>query len=266
MSTPPRSSPPPLRSSGERRGGDPAVAGRTTELLVGLADDALVTAQRLGWWVSRAPELEEDVALANIGLDQLGQARGLYAVVTDLEGLGRTEDDLAYLRDAPDFRNVLLVERPQADFAVCVVRMLLLAAWQSEVYAVLAAREGPARGVAAKAVKEVAYHLDHAAQWVLRLGDGTDLSHERAQAALDAEWPYLPELVEPDPAAPVDPAALRDAVLGRVRPVLDEATLVVPELPADPPTGGRAGRHTEHLAALLAEMQQVARAHPGATW
>ncbi|MDN4172921.1 1,2-phenylacetyl-CoA epoxidase subunit PaaC [Nocardioides sp. SOB77] len=234
--------------------------------LLGLADDALVTAQRLGWWISRAPELEEDVALANIGLDQLGQARGLYAVVAELEGAGRTEDDLAYLRGPAEFRNVLLVERPQEDFAVCVVRMLLLAAWQVEVYAALAAREGPARGVAAKAVKEVAYHLDHAAQWVLRLGDGTPLSHERTRAALEAEWPHLPELLEPDATAPVDPATLREAVLGRVLPVLEQATLTVPPLPAAPPTGGRAGHHTEHLTDLLAQMQQVARAHPGATW
>ncbi|MDN4160681.1 1,2-phenylacetyl-CoA epoxidase subunit PaaC [Nocardioides abyssi] len=246
----------------------------TATYLLGLADDALVTAQRLGWWVSRAPELEEDVALANIGLDQLGQARGLYTVVCDLEGAGRTEDDLAYLRDASDFRNVLLVERPQEDFAVCVVRMLLLAAWQSEVYAALASREGPARGVAAKAVKEVAYHLDHAAQWVLRLGDGTALSHERAQAALDAEWPFLAELLEPDPAAVAaghpDPPSLREAVLARIVPVLTAATLVVPEQstgqPTGQPTGGRRGHHTEHLTDLLAEMQQVARAHPGATW
>ncbi|MTB83319.1 1,2-phenylacetyl-CoA epoxidase subunit PaaC [Nocardioides marmotae] len=237
-----------------------------SEALLGLADDALVTAQRLGWWISRAPELEEDVALANIGLDQLGQARGLYTVLTALEGAGRTEDGLAFLRGPAEYRNVLLVERPQEDFAVCVVRMLLLAAWQSEAYAALAAREGPARGVAAKAVKEVAYHLDHAAGWVLRLGDGTDLSHARAQAALDAEWPYLPELLEPDPTPEVDPASVREAVLGRVVPVLDRATLTVPPTPAEPPTGGRAGRHTAHLGDLLAEMQQVARAHPGATW
>ncbi|WKN49986.1 1,2-phenylacetyl-CoA epoxidase subunit PaaC [Nocardioides sp. Arc9.136] len=239
----------------------------TSSFLLGLADDALVTAQRLGWWVSRAPELEEDVALANIGLDQLGQARGLLTVVADLEGAGRTEDDLAYLRDPEEFRNVVLVERPQADFAVCVVRMLLLAAWQHEVYAALAAREGPARGVAGKAVKEVAYHLDHARHWVLRLGDGTDLSHDRAQSALDAEWPHLPELLAADPAAPVDPAGLHEAVLDHVVPVLTAATLVVPELGAPPADGGgRAGRHTAHLAELLAEMQQVARAHPGASW
>ena len=238
----------------------------TTDFVLGLADDALVTAQRLGWWISRAPELEEDVALANIGLDQLGQARGLLAAAADLEARGRTEDDLAYLRDAHQFRNVLLVERPQTDFAVCTVRMLLLAAWQAEVYAALAAQEGPWRGLAAKAVKEVAYHLDHATQWVLRLGDGTELSHERTQAALDAEWPYLPELLAPDPTGPVDPADLGDAVLARLLPVLDEATLSVPATPPDPPTGGRTGRHTEHLTDLLAEMQQVARAHPGATW
>lgn len=235
--------------------------------VLALADDALISAQRMGWWISRAPQLEEDVALANIGLDQLGQARTLLASVGD-------EDELAYLRDERAFRNVHLVEREQTDFGVTMVRLLLFSAWQSELYAALSASTDPTlAGVAGKAVKEVAYHLDHASRWVVRLGDGTDESHGRVQAALDAEWPFLGELFDGswlDPqlvadGVAVDPATLRDAVLARVLPVLDEATLAVPEVsPAR--GGGRLGLHTEQMGYLLAEMQHLARSHPGATW
>ena len=200
----------------------PPEAGRLLDYVLGLADDALVTAQRMGWWISRAPQLEEDVALANIGLDQLGQARALLTRAGDLEGEGRTEDDLAYLRDDRDFRNVWLVERPQADFGVAMARLLLLATYQVELYARLVHSSDPVlAGVAGKAVKEVAYHLDHAEHWVLRLGDGTEESHRRMQAALDAEWPYAGEPldgahVDPDLVASgvaVDPATLREPVL-----------------------------------------------------
>lgn len=237
------------------------------DYVLALADDALVSAQRMGWWISRAPQLEEDVALANIGLDQLGQARTLLASVGD-------EDELAYLRDERAFRNVHLVEREQTDFGVAMVRLLLFGAWQSELYAALRASTDPVlAGVAGKAVKEVAYHLDHASRWVVRLGDGTAESHRRVQAALDAEWPFLDELFDGswlDPqlvtdGVAVDPATLRDAVLSRVLPVLDEATLAVPEVsPAR--GGGRHGLHTEQMGYLLAEMQHLARSHPGATW
>src|SRR5215208_4467572 len=153
-----------------------------------LADDALVSAQRMGWWISRAPELEEDVALANIGLDQLGQARHLLTY----------PGDLAYLRDDRDFRNVQLVERPMADFGVAMARLLVFATYQLHLYRGLAVSDdGPLAAVAAKAVKEVTYHVDHASRWVLRLGDGTDESHTRMQAALDAEWPFVDELFTP---------------------------------------------------------------------
>jgi ring-1,2-phenylacetyl-CoA epoxidase subunit PaaC len=233
---------------------------------LGLADDALVSAQRMGWWISRAPQLEEDVALANIGLDQLGQARTLLSYAGRLEGDGRTEDDLAYLRDEREFRNVWLVERAQTDFGVTMARLLLFAAWQSELYAGLSrSSDATLSGVAGKAVKEVAYHLDHAEHWVVRLGDGTDESHARMQAALDAEWPYLDELFRPVDGALVDPRALREPVLARIEPVLAEATLVVPEvMPAR--GGGREGLHTEEMGYLLAEMQHLHRSHPGATW
>ena len=235
-----------------------------------LADDALVSAQRMGWWISRAPELEEDVALANIGLDQLGQARHLLTYAGELEGAGRTEDDLAYLRDDRDFRNVQLVERPMADFGVAMARLLVFATYQLHLYRGLAVSDDAAlAAVAAKAVKEVTYHVDHASRWVLRLGDGTDESHTRMQAALDAEWPFVDELFTPchPPLSGrlADPAALRDPVLTEVRRVVTEATLTVPEVPPAR-GGGRQGLHTEHLGYLLAEMQHLHRSHPGATW
>jgi ring-1,2-phenylacetyl-CoA epoxidase subunit PaaC len=241
---------------------------------LGLADDALVSAQRMGWWISRAPELEEDVALANIGLDQLGQARTLLTYAGELEGdgpgNGRTEDDLAYLRDEREFRNVKLVERPMTDFGVAMARLLVFSTYQLHLYRALAgSSDATLSGVAAKAVKEVAYHVDHATHWVLRLGDGTDESHGRMQAALDAEWPFVEELFSPLDASladrVADPAAIRDAVLSDVRRVVTDATLVVPEVP---PAlgGGRQGLHSEHLGYLLAEMQHLHRSHPGATW
>ncbi len=250
---------------------DRHVAG-VFEYVLGLADDALVSAQRMGWWISRAPQLEEDVALANIGLDQLGQARTLLAYAGSVEGAGRSEDDLAYLRDERDFRNVWLVERTQTDFGVAMARLLVLAAWQAELYAELARSTDPTlAAVAGKAVKEVAYHLDHAGHWVLRLGDGTAESHRRMQAALDAEWPYVEELFSPVDAAlvasgtAVDPVALRPAVLGTIESVVRQATLTVPQCtPAR--GGGRLGLHTEELGYLLAEMQHLHRSHPGATW
>jgi ring-1,2-phenylacetyl-CoA epoxidase subunit PaaC len=237
---------------------------------LGLADDALVSAQRMGWWISRAPELEEDVALANIGLDQLGQARMLLTYSGEVEGAGRSEDDLAYLRDDRDFRNVKLVERPMSDFGVAMARLLVLATYQSHLYAGLQdGADETLAGIAAKAVKEVAYHVDHASRWVLRLGDGTDESHARMQAALEAEWPYVAELfapVEPSLAGRVvDPAELRDAVYSDLSGVVVQATLTVPEVPAAL-GGGREGLHTEHLGYLLAEMQHLHRSHPGATW
>lgn len=240
------------------------------EYTVGLADDALVSAQRMGWWISRAPELEEDVALANIGLDQLGQARTLLTYAGEVEGRGRSEDDLAYLRDDRDFRNVWLVERPMTDFGVAMARLLVFSTYQLHLYRALsAADDALLSAVAAKAVKEVAYHLDHASHWVLRLGDGTDESHRRMQAALDAEWPHVEELfAASDPVLAgrvADPALVRDAVLDDVRRVVAEATLAVHDV-APAAGGGRSGLHTEHLGHLLAEMQHLHRSHPGATW
>jgi ring-1,2-phenylacetyl-CoA epoxidase subunit PaaC len=230
------------------------------EYVLGLADDALVAAQRLAEWCSRAPEMEEDVALANIALDQLGVARLLLTYAGELEGAGRDEDDLAYLRDDREFRNCLLVELDNGDFAVTMAKLFFLSAYQKPLYDRLAV--GPDErlaGIAAKARKESAYHLDHGALWTVRLGDGTPGSHRRMQDAVDRVWPYTHELFEGPHAD------LRDGWLSTVEGVLAEATL---QRPADgwAPTGGRQGRHTEELSYLLGEMQVLHRAHPGASW
>ena len=237
-----------------------------------LGDDALILVQRLGEWVSCAPQMEEDVALANIGLDLLGQARILLTYAGAVEGGGRDEDDLAYLRDDRDFRNVQLVEIPNGDFAVTMARQLIFSAYQYELYTALLVSADPTlAGLAGKAVKEVDYHRDHATQWVLRLGDGTELSRARMQAGLDQVWPYADELFDPAdatgllPGVAADPAALRPAWERYVGPVLDEATLRRPE-PRWRSRGGRDGLHTEHLGHLLAEMQHLHRSHPGASW
>lgn len=237
-----------------------------------LGDDALVLAQRMGEWISNAPELEEDVALANIGLDLLGQARGLLTYAGSY--LGRTEDDLAYGRDDTEFRCAHLMCTPRGDFAVTTVRMLIVATYQWELYARLAlSRDETLAGIATKAVKEVAYHAAHARMWAVRLGDGTDESHTRLQQALNDLWPFVDELFRTDPlearlsaaGIAVDSAALRAPFLQAITPTLDEATVTIPQVPAAA-GGGRHGRPSEHLGHLLAEMQVLARAHPGASW
>jgi ring-1,2-phenylacetyl-CoA epoxidase subunit PaaC len=234
--------------------------------VLALADDALIEAQRLGEWYAAGPEMEEDVALANIALDQLGAARLLLSYAGELEGADRDEDALAFLRDDREFRNCLLVELPNGDFAVTITKLLFLSAYQLPLYdGLTGCGDERLAAVGAKARKESAYHLDHSSLWTIRLGDGTDESHRRMQAAVDELWPYTHELFTADPTAPVDPASLRRAWLASVESVLAEATL---DRPADAwrPGGGRAGLHTEHLSYLLAEMQVLHRAHPGAKW
>ncbi|MER7965512.1 1,2-phenylacetyl-CoA epoxidase subunit PaaC [Streptomyces ardesiacus] len=225
---------------------------------VALADDALVSAQRLAEWVTRAPELEEEVALANIGLDLLGQARLLYSRAGQVDGTGRDEDAYAYFRDAGDFRNVRLAELPRGDFAFAVVRLLVLSSWRLAHFRRLGAHPDPVlAAVAAKGVKELTYHRQYAAEWCVRLGDGTDESHRRTRAALDEVAPYLGEL-----HAAYD---VRDEVAEDLRQVTEAAGLTLPVY-RPLPGSGRAGEHTEHLAPLLTELQGVARAHPEATW
>ena len=239
-----------------------------------LGDDALILAQRTGEWIASAPELEADLALGNLALDLLGQARALLTYAGQADGSGRTEDDLAHLRDERDFRNCQLVEIPNGDFAVTMARLLVFAAYQHELYTRLGdSADETLAAIAAKAIKEVAYHREHAAAWVVRLGDGTEESHRRMQAGLDDVWPYVPELFESDELTrslaaegiAVDPGELADPALGFVRRVVDQATLTLPE-PAARPTGGRRGVHTEQMGYLLAEMQHLARSHPGASW
>ncbi len=242
-----------------------------------LGDDALVLGQRLIEWVTRAPEMEEEVALANIALDLLGQARTLltYAGSSD-DGpfAGWDEDALAYRRPPEDFRCVHLVERPIGDFGATVARQLLFSAYQYELYEALTASADPTlAGLAGKAVKEVAYHRDHAVIWTLRLGDGTATSRARMQAGLDAMWPFAAELFAPDPAAgglvglgvAVDPTGLASAWRRFVEPVLTAATLGVPDV-SSAPGGGRSGVRTTEFDALLAEMTELHSAHPGASW
>jgi ring-1,2-phenylacetyl-CoA epoxidase subunit PaaC len=239
-----------------------------------LADNALVLGHRLSEWCGHGPMLEEDIALANVALDLIGQARALYAYAGAAEGEGRDEDALAYLRDAGGYRNVLLVEQPNGDFAVTIARQFLYAAFMAPFWRALSAsRDDTLAAIAAKAEKEAAYHLRHAAEWLIRLGDGTAESHARAQAALDELWMYTGELFEADAVerglaergVAADPAAVRPEWNETVDRVLAEATL---ERPSDGwmQTGGRTGRHSEHLGYILAELQFLQRAYPGAKW
>jgi ring-1,2-phenylacetyl-CoA epoxidase subunit PaaC len=250
------------------------LADPLVDYVLGLGDDALVAAQRTGEWIARAPQIEEDVALGNIALDLLGQGRSLLSYAGSLLDPPRSEDDLAYLRDPGEFRCVHLVQRPRGDFGVAMARLLVLSTYQCELYAALSASsDATLAGIAAKAVKEVDYHRDHATLWVLRLGDGTEESHTRMQAALDAEWPHVDELFDGSHLDPslvsggvaVDPPVLRPAFDRQVADVIAEATLTIPRV-GPVAGGGRRGQHTEHLTGLLAEMQGLARAHPGASW
>ncbi|MFE1905817.1 1,2-phenylacetyl-CoA epoxidase subunit PaaC [Streptomyces gardneri] len=233
-----------------------------TAAALALGDDALVLSHRLGEWAGSAPVLEEEVALANIALDLLGQARILLSLVGD-------EDELAYLREERSFRNAQLVEQPNGDFAHTIARQLYFSTYQHLLYGQLAAGDGPFAGLAAKAVKEVAYHQDHAEHWTLRLGDGTPESHDRMQRACDALWRYTGELFQPVDGLDLDHTAMESAWLDSVTAVLGKATLTVP---AGPRTGawaagaGRQGLHTESFGRMLAEMQHLHRSHPGATW
>ncbi len=237
------------------------------------ADDAVILGHRLSEWCGHAPTMEEDMALANMGLDLLGQARSLYSYAAETEDGGHDEDDLAYLRDAPQFQNLLLLEQPNGDFAVTIVRQFLYAAYVDPWWrAMMASTDPTLAAIAAKAEKETAYHLRHAAEWLIRLGDGTAESHRRAQEALDQLWPYVGEMFEPGDEAGLvaagiaaDPAALRPAFDATVASVLDQATLR-PPASAWAQRGGRQGRHSEHLGFLLAEMQHLQRSHPGAMW
>ncbi|HEY7047107.1 MAG TPA: 1,2-phenylacetyl-CoA epoxidase subunit PaaC [Jatrophihabitantaceae bacterium] len=234
-----------------------------------LGDDALIMSHRLSEWCTNAPELEDEVALANVALDLLGQARLLLTRAAQASGAG-DEDTLAYLRDERAFRNVRLVELARGDFAHEIARLLVFSTWRLALLERLVDSPDPVlAAIATKAVKELTYHRDYAAGWTIRLGDGTDYSHERIAAGLAAIWPYTAELFTPHPVELVDPSRVRTEFDAVIASVLDAAGLSVPDATPMATVSGRSGRdglHTEAMGYLLAEMQSVARANPGATW
>jgi len=257
------------------------MAGKTNEgnndlvtYTLRLADTALVLGHRLSQWSSYGPTIEEDIALSNLALDLIGQARLLYDYAGAVENKGRDEDALAYLRDEHAYLNLLMAEQPNGDFAVTMVRQFLYAAFMHPyMEALMRSKDETLAAIAAKAEKELTYHLRHAGEWVVRLGDGTEESHARAQAALDDLAIFVGEFFVTDVledamiAADIapDPATIRSRFEATVDRVLGEATLSRPVFAAHH-LGGKAGRHTEYLGPMLAEMQVLHRAHPGAVW
>ncbi len=241
-----------------------------------LADDAVVNGQRLSEWCGHGPILEEDIALTNLALDCIGQARALYALAALREGAGRNEDDFAYFRDEEAFQNHLLVELPRGDFGFTVLRQFLFGTfnWLRMEHLSSQTQDPELAAIATKSVKELRYHVEHARDWVVRLGDGTEESRNRIANALDVLWPYTGELFTPDAVdvelaqagiAP-DLASLRERWSTIVEAALTEATLSLPAPGGWMQSGGKSGRHSEHLGYLLAEMQSLARKHPGVTW
>ncbi len=238
------------------------------------ADDALILGHRLSEWCGHAPMLEEDMALANMGLDLLGQARELYTYAAKVEGGDNDEDTFAYLRDVRQYRNLLLVEQPNGDFARTMVRQFFYATFADLYWRVMMrSTDITLAAIAAKSEKESAYHVRHCSEWMVRLGDGTEESHRRAQTAIDDLWAYTGEMFESDDAEcslidrgiAIDPTTLRAPWRQTVSAVVEEATLAVPN--GDwMQQGGRSGRHSEHLGHLLSELQSMQRSFPGATW
>jgi len=242
--------------------------------LLRLGDNALMLGHRLSEWCGHAPVLEEDLALANMGLDLIGQARSFLTYAGEVEAKGRDEDALAYLREAGEYRNILLVELPRGDFAFTMVRQLLYAGLTQRLFEALASsRDSTLAGIAAKGAKELAYHVRHAAEWTIRLGDGSAESHRRTQLALDQLWPYTGEMLEIDEVErtlleqhiSVDPSQLRPEWEQALAEVIEEATLQRPTQ-TFMHAGGRVGRHSEHLGHLLSELQYLQRTYPGAKW
>jgi ring-1,2-phenylacetyl-CoA epoxidase subunit PaaC len=238
------------------------------------ADDALILGHRLSEWCGHAPMLEEDMALSNIALDLLGQARELYSYAAEVEGKGNDEDNFAYLRDVRQYRNLLLVEQPNGDFAHTLVRQFFYSAF-ADLYwrAMMKSADATLAAIAAKSEKESAYHLRHSSEWIVRLGDGTEESHARAQVAIDHLWAFTGEMFAIDDSerglidkgVAIDPATLRQQWLKTVSSVVSEATLDLPKSDWIQ-QGGRSGRHSEHLGHLLSELQSMQRTFPGATW
>ena len=251
------------------------MSAELVELLLRLGDDRLVLGHRLSEWCGHAPIVEEDIALANLALDCIGQASGFLALAGELEGQGRDADALAFFRDPTEFRSCLLVEQPNRDFAHTIARQVLFdTAGSQELEQLASSKHERLAALAKKAANEVRYHVRHAREWWLRLGLGTGESHTRLQAALDELWPFAAELVTPDEVdgalfaagLGADFGALRAHFEREVAGLVAAAQLRRPEDPPFPASGGRRGKHGEHLDHLLSEMQSVARAHPGATW
>ncbi|WP_262297486.1 1,2-phenylacetyl-CoA epoxidase subunit PaaC [Microvirga sesbaniae] len=244
------------------------------EYLLRLGDNALILGHRLSEWCGHSPALEEDLALSNVALDLIGQTQLWLNLAGEVEGRGRDADKLAYLRDARDFRNVLLVEQPNGDFAATMARQFYFDAWHYLLLHGLTGSTDPRIAeIAAKGLKEVTYHLERSQEWVLRLGDGTEESHRRMQSAVDDLWMYTGELFEGDEVDQVmvrdgigpDPATLHEPWLGLVRATIEEATLTLPQ-PGWAQKGGKRGIHSEHLGYILADLQFLQRAYPNATW
>ncbi|GAB2940558.1 phenylacetate-CoA oxygenase subunit PaaC [Hymenobacter coalescens] len=252
----------------------PELRQQLFQYVLQLADTSLILAHRLSEWCGHGPILEQDLAMANISLDLLGEARSYFQYAAELEGQGRTEDDLAYLRAAVEYKNPLLVEQPNGDFAHTIVRQFLYDCFHYHL--LLHLQQGPDRHLAAiaeKSVKEAAYHLKWSSEWVIRLGDGTDESRRRLEKALDGLWRYRGELTAPTATEQAlqaagfvpDYAAIGQQVEAHVARVFEEATLAVPQ-GVFMQKGGKDGRHSEHLGYLLAELQYVQRAYPGMKW
>lgn len=240
-----------------------------------LADTSIILAQRLGEWCGHGPVLEQDIAMSNIGLDLIGQARSLYQYAAELQGEGKTEDDLAFLRNEREFYNLLLVEQPNGNFADTIARQFFFDTYHYFLLERLQqSSDETLAGIAAKSFKEVAYHLKWSSEWIIRLGDGTDESKHKMQAAIDNVWTYTGELTTPtafekqlavEGIIP-DIASLKDAWHEKVSSILEEATLTMPVAGLWMQTGGKLGTHTEHLGFMLAEMQYLQRTYPGLKW
>jgi ring-1,2-phenylacetyl-CoA epoxidase subunit PaaC len=240
-----------------------------------LGDNALILSQRLSEWCGKGPALEEDMALTNVALDLIGQARMWLSYAGELEGAGRGEDQLAFLRDAHQFSNVLLVEQPNGNYADTLVRQFFFDAAHYFLLEALTTSADPRIAeIAQKSIKEVTYHVRRSGDLIVRLGDGTELSHRMVQQAVDYQWQYTGELFSSDAA---DQAVIQEGAapamesihaqwLQHVQEILTEATLTTPPADAWMQSGGKQGKHTEHLGYLLAEMQFLQRAYPGATW
>ena len=246
----------------------------TMQYAARLGDDALMLGHRLSEWCSKAPFLEEDLAITNVALDYLGRARMFYSYAAELEGKGRSEDDFAYLRDCRDYQNFLINELPRGDFAYTMARQFLVDAFNIEFLdAMKQSKDATFAAIAEKSHKESKYHLRRSSDWMLRLGDGTEESHARLQRALEDLWPYTRELFEMDALEQelaaqgigVDLAALNSAWENRLKPVLREATMPYPT-GEQAVRGGRNGLHTEHLGHMLSELQFMQRAYPGLQW